>query len=339
MPENATETTGGHGQGDTAIQPTKRGPLQIANLASRAPMLVRLSFLILLVAIAWISTPEFGTMTNLGNIVRSSAILGIVAVGMTMVTISGNFFALSAGATAAFAAVTFALLLRTFPVGIALVVALAAALVIGLAQGAVVAMGGNPVVVSLAASAVLTGLTAVASGNQTVQLDPPSWLALSSTQLYILLGCVVVTTVGLRYTRPGRRLILTGASPAAAVAAGLKTRLYTLLAFACFGIACGLAGLLQAAQFGDVRISNFSALDLGAVAAVLIAGNAVGGGEGSSIRTVIAGVWFVAALQNVGALNGWSTGVQLVFVGAMVVVVVAALAKLDRVHVFFRGDR
>jgi len=337
--ENATETIGVEEQEEATVQPMPLEPLRLASLANRAPQLLGFSFFILLFVVAWISTPGFGSTTNLENIVRSSAILGIVAVGMAMVTISGNFFALSAGTTAAFAAVMFAKFLGQFPLGLALVGSLAVALLIGASQGGIVAIGANPVVVSLAASAILTGLTAIASGNQTVVLDAPNWLTLSSTSLYVLLGCVVVTTVGLRYTRPGRRLILTGASPTAAVAAGLNTRLYPILAFACFGVACGLAGLLQAAQFGEARLANFSALDLGAVAAVLIAGNAVGGGEGSSVRTVVVGVWFVAAVQNVAALNGWSTGIQQIFIGAMVVIVVAGWGRLHRVHIFARGGR
>lgn len=322
----------------TAVKAEAPRERRMARLHGATSIVLRLGFTIVMFAVAFISTPEFGTWTNLTNIVNATAILGIVAVGMTLVTLSGNFFALSSGSTAALVGLIFALLHNGgWPVGVALLVSLASGMASGLVQGAFVAFGGNPVVVTLAAGAIMFGAIAAVTDGQSEAVDAPGWILRSSTALWTLLACTVGTTLALRFTRPGRRLILTGASRPAAKASGLNTALYTMLAFVGFGLMCGLAGVLLAAQFTEVRPSNYSYLDLGAVAAVLIAGTAVGGGEGSPVQTVVAGVFFVGILENVAVLSGWSTGVQHIFIGAVVIFVVAALARLHRVSIHGRS--
>jgi ribose/xylose/arabinose/galactoside ABC-type transport system permease subunit len=282
-----------------------------------------------LFVIAWLTTPEFATPHNLSNIVRQVSITGIVAVGLTFITVSGNFFALSTASTAAFSALCFVKLVDAgVPDILAVLCALLTGAAIGGLQGVIVALKGNPIVVSLATAAALGGLISIVShgvsARWTTQLG---WLGAKYAATYAMAVMAVVSAGVLRYTVVGRRLLLSGSNKAAAANAGINTGVAAAIAFTLFGFACAVAGLLQAARFGEVVASNYTELDLAAVAAVLIGGTAVGGGCGSPWRSVM-GALFVSLLTNVAILNGWSPGWRSVFVGMALVITVAAFARL-----------
>jgi ribose transport system permease protein len=258
------------------------------------------------------------------------SVIGIVATGLSFVTISGNFFALSTGATAAFAALCFAKMVSAgWPDVLAGVIALLVGAVAGIFQGCFVAANGNPIVVSLGTAAALTGLISILSGGVSVPWTTSlHWIGAKYAATYTLIGLVVIASVILRFTALGRRMLLSGASRAAASNAGINVGRSTVLAFMFFGIGCGLAGLLQAARLGEVVSANYTSLDLSAVAAVLIGGTAVGGGSGSALRS-LTGALFVSVVANIAILKGWSSGWQQVFVGMAIVVVVIGLAVLQ----------
>jgi ribose transport system permease protein len=288
---------------------------------------------VVLVALIWLTVPQFGTVANITNIVLQMSVIGIVATGLTFVTLSGNFFALSTGTTAAFSALCFAKLVSAgFPDLLAGVVALLIGAGVGIAQGALVAVGGNPIVVSLGTAAALTGLISIVSAGVSVPWTTDlHWLAAKYAATYALVALIVVASLVLRFTAVGRRLLLSGASRAAATNTGISVRRSTILAFMLFGTTCAIAGLLQAARFGEVVSANYTSLDLSAVAAVLIGGTAVGGGNGSVLRSLF-GALFISIVANIAILKGWSSGWQQVFVGLAVVAVVAALAGLRAAH-------
>lgn len=281
--------------------------------------------------LAWLTTPSFGTADNLSNILRQVSVTGIVAVGLTFITVSGNFFALSSAATAAFCAICFVKLLDA---GLPDLLALACALLIGAGigalQGIVVALKGNPIVVSLATGAALGGLISIMSHGFSVRWTTDiHWLGAKYAATWAMAAVVVASAVIFRFTAVGRRLLLSGSNRAAAANAGINVGLSAAIAFTLFGLACAMAGLLQAARFGEVVASNYTELDLAGVAAVLIGGTAVGGGSGSAWRSLM-GALFVSILTNVAILKGWSPGWRSVFVGLSMVIVVAAFAALRR---------
>jgi ribose/xylose/arabinose/galactoside ABC-type transport system permease subunit len=282
-----------------------------------------------LFVIAWLTTPEFATPQNLSNILRQVSITGIVAVGLTFITVSGNFFALSTASTAAFSALCFVKLVDAgVPDILAVFSALLIGAVIGGLQGVIVALKGNPIVVSLATSAALGGLISIVSHGVSARWTTDlGWLGAKYAATYAMALMAVLSAVVLRYTVVGRRLLLSGSNKLAAANAGISTGLAAAIAFMLFGFACAVAGLLQAARFGEVVASNYTELDLAGVAAVLIGGTAVGGGSGSPWRSLM-GALFVSLLTNVAILNGWSPGWRSVFVGLALVITVAAFARL-----------
>ncbi|MFE0351253.1 ABC transporter permease [Streptomyces griseoluteus] len=131
----------------------------------------------------------------------------------------------------------------------------------------------------------------------------------------------------LQRTSLGRHTVLVGANRRTAAAAAVNVKLVITIAFCISAVTAGLAGVLTAADFGVADSAQFTNVDINAVAAVLVGGTAIKGGEGSILRTCV-GTVFVAALQNLLQVLGLSTGVQLTCVGAAVVLAVCSYALM-----------
>ncbi len=287
-----------------------------------------------------VTTPEFITSDNLLAILRAASITGIVALGLTFVTISGNYFSLSVAQTAVLASVLYAAVASTGAgVFLALLIALAACVVVGLVQGAIVGAGGNPVVVTLAAGSALIAVVLYATDSKRVLLKVPadslaadlgraSPLGIPTATwafVVVAIACILL----LEKTTLGRRTIMVGANRLAAVASGLNVMLVIAAAFVISAITAGIAGILTAAEFGVADSAQFTGLDIDAIAAVLVGGTAIKGGEGSVTRTCV-GALFIATLRNLMQVRGYSTGVQLTVVGLAVVAAVCAYATTKR---------
>ena len=283
------------------------------------------------------ATPGFLGLDNLLNIVRAAAIIGTVALGMTFITISGNFFSLSVAETAAFAAVAFAGLMRAdVPIGVTIAVVLLLAIAIGVAQGAFVGRGANPIITTLGAGAVLFGLTAVITDNRTINIgsDVAEWLGRGRpigipNQTWLFIGLAIVGTIILSRTRLGRQIYLVGANKAAARASGLAIVAATLFAFAASAVTAALAGIMTAAQFSQGSTTQFASLTIPVVAAVLVGGTPVAGGQGSMVRTML-GAIFIALLENIMLLRGIETGWRLLLTGSIVAIAVSLYALSQR---------
>jgi simple sugar transport system permease protein/ribose transport system permease protein len=294
--------------------------------------------LLLLFVYGATSTSGFLTVENLLNVVRSGAIIGIVALGTTFVTITGNFFSLSVAQTAALSAVMLAgTLAAGWPLGVAVLAVLVVSVGIGLVQGALVGRGANPIITTLGAGAALFGLTAVITGNRTMQIgsDVAEWLGRGRplgipNQTWVFLILTVVGTVILSRTRLGRTLYLVGTNRAAARAAGLSILGATLFAFVASSVTAAIAGIMTAAQFRQGATNQFPDLTIPVVAAVLVGGTAIAGGSGSMIRTML-GTVFIALLQNIMLLSDLDTGWRLLLQGSIVAIAVSlyALSRRD----------
>ena len=300
------------------------------------PAIAALAVVVLLL-VGKVTTPEFLTPDNLIGVVRSASLTGIVAVGITFVTISGNFFSLSVEQTASIAAITLAMLMGSgvgWPLAFLLIFVIVVA--IGAVQGVAVAFGANPIITTLGAGAALAALASVISGNVTRVFDGSSisglgtgvWLKIPS-QTWMFLALTVLAALVLGGTRIGRTVVLTGANADAARSSGLSVRRGTILAFTLASVTAGIAGVMVAAQSQQGVVGQMTGVNFDAAAAVLIGGTAIQGGRGSVIRTAL-GAIFVALLQNLAAIRGYSYGAQLAFQGLAVTVAVCGFWVLRR---------
>ncbi len=297
--------------------------------------MVGVVIVVALMVIGGLTAPAFATLSNLMSVIRAASITGIVALGLTFVTISGNYFSLSVTQTAILSSVVYGWLASTSDFFVAFLVTVVICIVVGAIQGAIVGVRGNAVIVTLAAGAAILGIVLLMTDSVRVRLTAPAdGLAVAvgrstplgipmATWAFVILA--IVAHLLLQRTTLGRRIILTGANKNTATAAGFDVRLLTIAAFTISAITAGLAGILTVAEFGVADTAQFPGLDINAVAAVLVGGTAIKGGQGSIIQTCIGAV-FISLLRNYLQIIGLSTGAQLVFVGGAVVLAVSAYA-------------
>ena len=187
---------------------------------------------LLLLVYGAFTTENFLTVFNFKLILRLAAFVGIFAIGLTFVTISGNFFLLSLEETAGLSAVAFATMISS---GWGLIPSLIGTLVIagitGLIQGVIVGMGGNPIIVTLGAAGIIFGAASWYSDNSVILMTrphPAEWMGTGQvltvpnvTWAFIILA--IIGEIVLRYTRFGRSTYLVGASKDTAHATGHNT--------------------------------------------------------------------------------------------------------------------
>jgi ribose/xylose/arabinose/galactoside ABC-type transport system permease subunit len=291
------------------------------------------------------TTENFLTVFNLKVILRSAAFVGIFAIGLTFVTISGNFFLLSLEETAAVSSIAFATFISAdWGLAGALVGTLAITGFTGLIQGFIVGIGGNPIVVTLGAAGIIFGLASWYSDNSVILMErphPAEWMGTGQvlgvpnvTWAFLILA--VIAEVVLRYTRFGRSTYLVGASKDTAKATGYENFSKALQVFALASMAASFVGILFTAQISQGHVNLFSAsfgssgsLTISAIAAVMVGGTAIFGGSGSILRTTL-GAIFIALADNMMVLRGFESGPRILFVGFIVVFSVSIYALLRR---------
>lgn len=300
---------------------------------------------VVLLALGAVTTENFLTVFNIKVILRSAAFVGIFAIGLTFVTISGNFFLLSMEETAAVSSIAFATFISN---GFELLPALAATLLIagvaGIIQGFIVGIGGNPIVVTLGAAGIIFGLASWYSDNSVILMErphPAEWMGTGQmlgvpnvTWAFLLLA--IIGEIVLRYTRFGRSTYLVGANKETAKSTGHENFSKAIQVFALAAMAASMVGILFTAQISQGHVNLFSAsfgssgsLTISAIAAVMVGGTAIFGGSGSVFRTTL-GAIFIALADNMMVLRGFESGPRILFVGFIVVFSVSIYAVLRR---------
>lgn len=288
------------------------------------------------ILVAMLVTPNFLTIDNVRAILRNAAIVGIVAVAMTPVTLSGNFVSLGISQSAMLAMMSFvALLAAGWGQAPAILVVVLGLIAVGILQGAIIAVGLNPVITTLAAGAIIFGVVSELSGGGivTVGSNGVSWGAATIAgvpiEVLIFLIFTAVVTLVMQRTVTGRETILIGANRAAAEISGISFARVTIVAFAIFSVGLAIAGVLNGAAFGQATAVFFPDLTIDVVAAVLVGGTAIQGGRGSPLRSA-GGAILIAVISNMMVLNDFSTGGRLAVQGGVVAVIVVLLDLLRR---------
>jgi ribose/xylose/arabinose/galactoside ABC-type transport system permease subunit len=281
-----------------------------------------------------LTTSGFLTADNARAVLINASIVGIAAVGMTPVTLSGNFISLGMQQTAMLGAVMLlALLGLGWGVPLAVLAVLAVLLLAGALQGLVVAAGLNPVITTLAAGAVIYGLVTLVTGGKVVTAPDAdisflggSFLGLPAP-VYCFVLYTVFTALIVDRTVIGRKMLLLGANRETARLSGISVRATTVAAFLSLALGAALAGMLTGGQLGQATSNDLQSLTVDVVAAVLVGGTAIQGGEGSPLRSAL-GAIIIASFNNLMLLHGFPTGVRLALSGALVAVVVSLLQIL-----------
>lgn len=314
----------------TAAIETERPPWRrrwlSGNGRRRAVTAIRL-FAFAALAIWSIATPGFISPLSLSALMTAISFIGCVAVGMTFITLTGNIMSLSLGVTLSAAALVFLSSLALGIVGACIVAVLFGVAVSGV-QGIVIGyFRANPILVSIAALALITGISELVTGGQRVYPTAANFAFFKSriagipVTTLIFLGAVALGELILSGTRFGRAMRMVGSNWRAAEAAGLNAATVVTGAYLLAGAFSAVSGILLAARYGSGDMELGAGYDYSAIAAVLVGGTAIQGGEGSVLRTLI-GVSVIAAVEVVLLLRGFPEELQYLVTGIIVLLVI-----------------
>ena len=292
-----------------------------------------------------ITTHNYLTLFNIKTIVRDAALVGIMGIGLTFVTLSGNFFLLSMKETAALCIITFATSMsHDFGFVISLIGAVAVAMISGGLQGLLIGRGGNPIVVTLGAAGILYGIASWWSDNLVISFRRPNdaeWLGTGSvmgipniTITFIVIA--IIAELVLRKTSFGRQVYLIGANRAAGKATGHENRSMAIKVCIIASVCCAIVAVAFSAQMSSAQANYFSSefgssgdFTILVIATVMVAGNSIMGGYGSTLRTSLGAV-FISAVDNMMVLQGYNSGPRVLSVGLMIVFSILVFAYIRR---------
>ncbi len=298
------------------------------------------------IAVGIATAPNFLTLFNFKTIIRDAALVGIMAIGLTFVTLSGNFFLLSMKETAAICIIAFATSMAAgYGFGISFLFTMVIAVGAGMAQGMLIGLGGNPIVVTLGAAGLLFGLGSWWSDNLVVSFRRPhgaEWLGTGSflglpniTIAFILIA--VLAELVLRHTRFGRQVYLIGANRAAGRATGNENFAMAIKVCTIASVCSAFVAVAFSAQVSSAHVNYFSSefgssgdMTIMVIATVMVGGNSIMGGFGSTLRSSL-GAIFISTVDNMMVLHGFNSGPRVLAVGLMIVfsIIVFALVRRD----------
>jgi len=289
-----------------------------------------LSLILLFVAL-WIASPNFLTATNLSSVVRQTAVINIMALGMTIVIISGGID-LSVGSILGLAGLLGTMAMEA---GASIVVGVGVGLLTGLVCGflngiMITQLKIAPFIVTLGTLGIYRGAALIISNGLPVHNLPAAFSFLGEGNilgipfvLWLLVICGVAVHITLEHTRLGRYAFAIGSSPAAAVYAGIPVTFHITAVYAIGGLLTGLGGMIEASRLMTGQPTAGTGYELQAIAAVVIGGGSLRGGEGSVVGTLV-GAFIMGLLSNGSDLLGISNYVQQVVIGAVIILAVAA---------------
>lgn len=315
--------------GTTTARPTP------ASTLSRGARVRDYGIVVALVAIVIalsLSTDTFLSTGNLVNLLDQCAVVGLLATGATVCIISG-VFDLTASATLALSAIVGVQLVRTVGVLGGFAAAVVAGALLGLVTGTIVVRSGvNSFIATLATSIIYRGLAVVVTAGSIIYPLPeqaedfgmltwPSVFGLTSATIVFV---VVVAGIGvlIAATTFGRRVYAVGGNVEAARLSGIRVGQIHVAVYVVSGICSALAGLILASRAGSAQSSMATGMELTAIAAAVIGGTSILGGEGAIWRGVV-GALLLTLIGNGFNLLGWDTIYQQVVQGCLILVAVA----------------
>ncbi len=293
--------------------------------------------LLFLCAVLWALTPHFLTVSNLLNIVQQTSINAIVAAGMTFVIISGGID-LSVGSIVALSGVVLGTLLQSGqPVAIAIPAAAAVGIGCGLLNGALVSCGRlPPFIATLGMMSVARGAALVFTEGRPVSGFDAGfrWLATGNAgvipaPVIVMLLVYALAHVALTRTTFGRYVYAIGGNEEATRLSGVAVRFHKTAIYGVSGLMSAVAAIVLTARLNSAQPIAGMMYELDAIAATVIGGTSLMGGEGSLGGTLV-GALIMGVLRNGLNLLGVSSFLQQIVIGAVIVGAVLVDTMLKR---------
>ncbi len=257
----------------------------------------------LMIALSLMSD-SFLTGRNLLNILNQNAPLAIMASAMTLVIIVGGFD-LSVGAIFAMGSVASAWLAVNVDPYLGLLLAPFVGLALGFANGlAITTLRVHSFLATIATALIFKGIAVALSDGRliSVRLDEFTWLGRGRflgvfNSVWLMVAFALILTFLLTRTTFGRRVFSVGGNEEAAILSGIRTNRIKIAAFAIAGFAAGLASIITTSRVAVGQATAGDGLELQAIAAVILGGTSIYGGQGAVWRS-LAGVFLLALVNN-----------------------------------------
>ena len=295
--------------------------------------------LVLLFAVFSLATPNFMTARNMVILAGSIAMIGIVAGAMTLVIIGGNLD-LSVAGNIAMTSVIVAKFLVDFQAseGVSILAGVLTGLLIGVANGVLIAqLGINAVIATLATYNITRWGAHIIARTGHVHGQSIS-IAFTEQRAFfnfigqgevagipfpfiLMLAILVLIGLFLNRTRFGREFFAVGGNPLAATMTGISVRRYTFFAFALTGLASGISGIIFCSRLAGGYALGALGWELDVITAVFLGGTSLTGGQGSILGTFL-GVLIIGTLRNGMALAGIDIAAQNIATGAVLLLAV-----------------
>ena len=286
--------------------------------------LALLLMLVLLVFAMSLLSDRFFRVSNIMQILQQMTELGILAIGGTAVIMTAGID-VSVTAVSALTGIVAGFCFKN-GLGMApsVLIALATATVCGMINGVLIGMCKvNPIVATLGTKSVFSGLALVICAGAPISAFSKAYVFLGQgkvlgvpTQVYILLVVLLAGYILTNRTQLGRCLSVIGNSPEAARFSGIRTQLYTFIAYIFAALCSGIGGIVMSARVATARSDLGATYQMQVISAILLGGTSFTGGRGKVFGSVI-GVLFFAILSNGFNLAGASPFTQQVINGAL----------------------
>lgn len=323
-------------------------PMNLADASARPPLARRLrdwllggegmlylAFVVLVVVFS-VASPVFLSLGNLENVGRQTALVTIVAVGMTFVIVSGEFD-LSVGSVMALSGVMAAMAMQSVAGHwlVGAVAALATGATFGLVNGIITTRFRIPsFLVTLGTLSIARGLALLITGTRPVIITDETYWAIFGEGHFLGIPMPIVWTlvvvvggmVLLHLSTFGRKVYATGGNATAARYSGINTARVKIIGLALAGAMAGLAALVFSARSHAARPDVGAGLELDVITAVVLGGAALSGGRGLIIGAVV-GSLMIGILNNGLVLLGVDSSVQLAIKGLIIWVAVALSSR------------
>ena len=273
---------------------------------------------------------NFRSETNLFSVIRQTAVINIMALGMTMVIITAGID-LSVGSILAMGGLLGTMAMaQGQPILVGVLVGILTGALCGFINGYLTTrLKINAFIVTLGTLGIIRGLTLVISNGLPVHQIPPGFSFLGAGiilgvpfVLWVLLICALLVHFLLEHTKLGRYSFAIGSNPDAAFYAGIPVAFHLTCVYAICGALTGLAGMIEASRLMTGQPTAGNGYELQAIAAVVIGGGSLRGGEGSVVGTLV-GAFIMGLLSNGSDLKGISPYWQQVIIGAIIILAVS----------------
>lgn len=293
--------------------------------------------LLLLCLVLWALTPYFLTVSNILNIAQQTSINAIIAVGMTFVILTAGID-LSVGSVLAISGVVMASFLQSgWPLPLGIAAGLSVGLASGLVNGLLISFGKLPPFIStLGMMSVARGTALMFTGGRPVSGFPDSFRSLATGEILnvpspviIMLVIYAIAHFVLTRTKLGRYAYAIGGNEEASVLSGVNVKFYKTAVYGIAGLLSACAAVILTARLNSAQPIAGIMYELDAIAATVIGGTSLMGGEGTIIGTLI-GALIMGVLRNGLNLLGVSSFLQQTIIGSVIILAVLVDMALKR---------